>query len=261
VYAVLPSSAALPACPDSILPGAPLAILAGGATRDDRDLAVLASRVPRGVFAADDAQCQAGDPAWVAARATAHHAVVRVVAEAGACLPLGFGTLFASTGSVLAWKAAHADGLRRTLAAVAGRQEWAVRLTEQAAAHGAWLDAHDPALRSLAAAADAAGPGRAHLLRRRLAQAREAARAAHAKAVAEALGARLSTLRCAVRADAAAGQDAARWNLLATQDAGLEPALAALAAAMDETGFSLRVTGPWPPYAFARDAWQETVHG
>jgi hypothetical protein len=170
---------------------------------------------------------------------------------------LGFGTLFTSEASLRAWMASEAAALRKTLEAVADRHEWALALIDDPFAHEAWLEAHEPSLRSLAEAVRAASPGTGFLLERRLARAREAARAQHQEAAAARLADRLAAEAFAVRRET--GQPGHAWSLLADRDAGLAGRLAAIGAELfDGTGLALRVTGPWPPYAFARAAWQES---
>jgi hypothetical protein len=251
VYAVLPGGGG--AVPEAA------AILAGSrvGSLEASGLAVLVSTVPRCLFEPNHPQSRAADPGWVAECAEAHHRIVALAAQAGPCLPLGFGTLFTSEASLRAWMASEAAALRKTLEAVADRHEWALALIEDPFAHEAWLEAHEPSLRSLAEAVRAASPGTGFLLERRLARAREAARAQHQEAAAARLADRLAAEAFAVRRET--GQPGHAWSLLADRDAGLAGRLAAIGAELfDGTGLALRVTGPWPPYAFARAAWQES---
>jgi hypothetical protein len=242
-YAVLPDGALLPTA-EPVLPDASFELVR--ATR----VAVLASPVPRALFDRDDPANQAGDPAWIGARAHAHHGVAAAAAAAGACLPLAFGALFASRDSLGTWVEARQAGLERALARVAGRAEWAVRLHEDAEAHAAWLDLHDPDLQALAARIAAASSGTGFLLERRQAQARSAARAAHLAAAGREVAVALAGNAGLVE------QQAACWTVLA--DAAerqlLEAALAPLAQAWEGNGLMLALSGPWPPYAFAREA-------
>jgi hypothetical protein len=253
VYAVLPAhSQTVPNAP-CVLAGSTLGTIRQGA------LAALVSLVPRAAFAADQAACRAADPGWVAACAQAHHDVVQLVASAGPCLPLGFGTLFTSDTAVRHWLAGNAQRMQHALDLLSDQQEWALTLSEDPSAHAAWLKAHDPELLRLAAAAEAAPPGTGFLLERRLAKAIDAAREAHGAAV----GARvLEHLRAAhgqVRQEAT--RQGAAWSVLAPRDSQVAARIDAAAAALVAgTGLALRLTGPWPPYAFARAAWAEQAH-
>lgn len=252
VYAVLTAGAPMPACGAAVLPGAALEVIGAA------DLAALVSLVPRALFVADDPAGRAGEPEWVAACAAAHHEVVAQAAASGPCLPLGFGTLFSSSAGVTDWLEAHAAGLRRALGLVAGRQEWAVSVIEDEAAHAGWLRTHDSGVLRLAAAAEAASRGTAFLLSRQLDKAVAAARGAHEADVALALQARFAELG-EVRGERKSGAARLAWSILAAPDAGVTAVLADIGVALAGTGLSLRLTGPWPPYAFARAAWQESL--
>jgi hypothetical protein len=146
--------------------------------------------------------------------------------------------------------------MRQTLEQVGDRQEWALTLTEDVPRHLAWLEANDPALLQLSASAKSASPGTGFLLEKRLARELEAARKTHGAAVAG----RLTELLCgeAVLVRQETVQEGAAWSVLAGKDSAFADRATTMAPALfDGTGLSLRVTGPWPPYAFARAAWQD----
>lgn len=239
-YAVLPAGATPPAAPP-VLPGAAPLLVREGA------VAALVSPVPRALFEPGP-ECRMADPDWVAARAALHHAMV--AAAEGPVLPLAFGALFSEAAPLRAWLAARGAALAEALAAVAGREEWGVALAEDAEGHAAYLDATDPALRDLAERRRRAGEGTAFLLDRRHAKALAAARAARRGAI----GQRAASILARHAAQVAAAP--ARWT-------GLVPrgAVAALRAELEDvadeiagSGLSLSLSGPWPPYAFAREA-------
>jgi hypothetical protein len=250
VYAVLPGGGdALPKAA-AILAGSEVGSLA------EAGLAALVSPVPRCLFEAGHPLSRAADPGWVAVCAEAHHRVVALAAQAGPCLPLGFGTVFASDSSLRAWLASEATALRKTLDAVADRQEWGIALVEDPAAHDAWLEAHEPSLLTLGEATRTAPPGTGYLLERRLARAREVARLQHTQAASMRLAERLAADGLEIRREI--GEPGFAWSLLGERDTGMAARLEAVGSALFEgNGLALRITGPWPPYAFARAAWQE----
>jgi hypothetical protein len=90
---------------------------------------------------------------------------------------------------------------------------------------------------------------------------RDTARAAHAAQVARDVHAHLTALPCRTLREQANANAPAAWSLLAPADHDLQSALNELSMAIGDTGLSLRVTGPWPPYAFARAALQEVPNG
>ncbi len=260
VYAIVRQGAVAPPTGAAILPGASLDLVSamGGGGMDG--LAALVSLVPRALFAPDNLASRAAEPDWVAARASAHHAVVSSLHAASACLPLGFGTLFSSTEGVRSWLRGNDRRFHDALALVAGRHEWGVTLTEDSATHAAWVRAHDAGVATLAAALANAGPGAGFLLARRIERAVAASGAAHAREFAAAIGDRL-TARLTVLAEAPPAGAVAAWSVLSAQDDGLAALLSELDGAAAPTGLALRAAGPFPPYAFARAAWQGGLHG
>jgi hypothetical protein len=261
VYGVLPADAAagiLAPTPDP--EGVPLGVLPGAAVQalGFGSIAVLASLVPRALFDRAHVANRTADPEWMAARIAAHHAVNATAAARGPCLPLAFGALFSSLDLARAWFAPREAALLAALARVAGRAEWALSLQEDAPAHAAWLDRHDPALRVLVGTIADASEGTAFLMARRLEKLRAAARRSHLEAVAALVAAKLEAGGCEVLAEpprpALPG-----WTILAPHDPAdpLPPPLAAALAGPIAPGLTLRLTGPWPAYAFARLALAE----
>jgi hypothetical protein len=257
VYGLLPASLPAPlaaAAPGgaAILPDSRVEALPVGG------LAVLASRVPRRLFDRDDPANRTADPDWMGARVRAYHAACAAAGAATPFLPLAFGTLFSSLDRLGGWLAPREAALRAALARVAGHGEWQLALQADAAAHAAWLDGHDPALRDLAAQIAAAGQGTAFLLARRLETARAAARTRHLAATAGAVAAALDRAAAVagLRVLAEPARDLPAWSVLAplAEPARWPDLLAPLACELDASGLALRLTGPWPAYAFARAA-------
>lgn len=254
VFALLPAGAPAPGASPPDAPGLTL-IQAEAAP-----LTALAMLIDCAAYAAGNPAAEVNDPAWVEARARTHHAVVSWATAAGPCLPLGFGTVFSTRAALLAWLAEHAPGLTRALDQVAGRQEWVLTLTEDADRHAAYVARTDSACVALAAAAASAGPGTEFLLSRRMARAVRDARAAHALDEAAGVSAALAHIAAHVRQEAPRQGAVAAWSLLVASGTAPERSLAALAASLDGSGLSLALAGPYPPYGFARAAWEEARH-
>jgi len=257
VYSVLAGAERAPAG-DGVLPGAALEAI------HFEQITVLASLVPRGLFDSDSTANRTADPAWMAARIEAHHAVNVAASETGACLPLAFGALFSSLDLLQQWLGPRAERLRTALGRVAGQTEWALSMQEDTAAHGAWLDREDPALNRLSQAVAAAGEGTAFLLARRLEKARAVARLGHIDTAAANIAVRLADARFGVLEEPPKG-GLPGWSLLVARSHApdaLSEQVRMLAADLESAGLSLRLTGPWPAYAFARAALaQEVVNG
>jgi hypothetical protein len=241
LYAIAPARAAAP-CAAPVPTGSPVTVLR------DSGLAALVSLVPAEAFTGPDAA--AADPAWVADSAAAHHRVVAALAATGACLPLGFGTLFGSEAALARWLAARAPSARAALDRLDGQAEWVLRLSADTASLAAEAVARDPALRDAAAAAEAASPGRAVLLRKRLDRAARAVAETRLAALAGAQAAHLAAIGAAPEAEPPPPGSTHAWRCLhpleAAPDALVHPDIAAGDAV------TAHLAGPYPPYGYAR---------
>ncbi len=251
-YAIVPSGAAVPTGL-AILEGAVIELVTEGA------VAALVSPIPRDLFTASVATTMMADPAWVAARAEAHHGVILAASEHGACLPLAFGALFSSPEPLRAWLAQREACLLAALEQASGAVEWSVTLSQDEAGHHAWLDGHDPRLGALLAQVERAGEGTGYLLRRQLDRARQDTARAHLHATGADLARALAAWARAVTPDPlpqAHAKGAQRWTALVSrplQD-DLLAAVAHIVRVLDGTGLAVTCKGPWPAYAFAREA-------
>jgi len=244
-YAALPAGADAPSMPG--LDGAgPLALVREGG------VAALVSAVPAAWFAEGGA---AADPEWVSAQALRHHDVCGALA--GRALPLAFGAVFSSEVPLRVWLAERAAALSEALARCAGCAEWTLLLREDTPTLEAWLAANDAELARLQAAAGRAGPGTRFLLERRLERAREGARARHIENAAARLHAALSAhARALLPARARSGM----VGVTALLPEAPPASLAGMAQELEGTGLALALSGPWPPYAYAREALSH-AHG
>jgi hypothetical protein len=233
------------ASPPPGLPGAgpPRALRAGDG------LWLVVADAPLDRYAADVIDARLADLDWVSQRALAHDAVVAHVARRHPVIPMKLFTLFTSDERAVAHVGRARRTLERLFARVAGREEWGVRLL---------LDER----RALAprAAPVTAATGTEFLARKKAAKdARQQLVAdglAEADRLFEALG-RLADDRRR-RTPAAEGPtsrmvlDAA--FLVPRRGARRFRAAAAQAArTLGARGFTLSVTGPWPPYHFVAD--------
>jgi Gas vesicle synthesis protein GvpL/GvpF len=220
------------------------------------DMAAAVSDVPATEFDETPLNEHVRDLRWLEPRAVAHQAVnARLHELSGAALPLSFGTVFRHDDRVRDLLREQAASLRERLARVAGRSEWVVAVHREAETALASLDA-SPGLRTLQAEVDTASPGRAHLLRRRLAEARQdALRRADAEVEAR-LSLALGEIADAVFSEPlpveATERPMWRGSLLVerAREADLVQALDRLRAELEPRGYTLLLTGPWPAYRF-----------
>lgn len=92
-----------------------------------RDVAAVASRVPREEFCGPAAEAHMRELAWVGPRACRHEAVTEKVMRFSPVLPAKFGTLFSSLDSLEQFLRKHHAAITRFLDRVAGKEEWAIK--------------------------------------------------------------------------------------------------------------------------------------
>lgn len=255
VYAVIAPGQPAPDVP-GLLPGTTVDAISFGAVD------VLATLVPRALFEDGQDGNRTDDPDWMADRAAAHHEVVAAAASRQACLPLGFGTLFSSLDRLAEWLRPRATAMRDGIARIAGHAEWCLSICADPARHAAWLAHHDTELQRLTRQAETAGAGTAFLLAKRIDKAQVAARAGHLASVESRITALLLAAGWPVLAERQR-DGLPSWSVLAPTEAGTSPLvqgwLAALTEELAPSGLAVRLTGPWPAYAFARAALQAEV--
>jgi hypothetical protein len=255
VYAILPAEAGVA---DRIaaaglrgIDEAPVRWLGVG----EEGLGAAVSDLAAGEFPVDE---QLMDLAWLGPRAVAHQAVnARLQALTEAVVPLSFGTVFAGEERVRQLLHSEARLFRERLAAVRGREEWVVMVHADAELASRALEQTSPRLADLHRQIAASGPGRAHLLRKRLEEVR---REELARGQAEAAQAVLAELAAAAEEvfpepvpDEVVPRPIARASVL-VQHAQQVEFLDTLTRVTDQwgsRGYRVEATGPWPPYRFA----------
>jgi hypothetical protein len=194
---------------------------------------------------------------WLGPRAVAHQDVnARLFELAEAVVPLAFGTVFrddARVRQVLVERSAELDA---QLERVRGCAEWVVALHLLREPDAEEVTAASPALQSLRAEIESSSPGRAHLLRRQLAQVqRDESRRVQAEA-ANLVESALKTVAVDVFREPlptdTVERPLLRASLLVRRAAEAEflDEVDRLRSRWPEPTYRLLLTGPWPPYRF-----------
>jgi hypothetical protein len=220
----------------------------------DGGLWLVAADAPLGRYDAPAIEGRLRDLAWVSRCALGHEAVVEHVARQGPVVPMKLFTLFHGDDRALAHVRGDRRRLDRVLARVAGRQEWGLRLLldETRARRRATV----PATRR----AGGAGAGTRFLL------GKEAQHGAVRRLAAEGRREATRVFRALARqADAARRRDAtgdppgSRLLLdaafLVRREAAprFRAALREVRRRLASQGYTVVLTGPWPPYNFVGD--------
>jgi hypothetical protein len=212
-------------------------------------------------FAEANLNAHIRDLDWLSPRAVRHHDVVDgLFTRCRWLLPLTFGAIFRSEGTLRDRLQASHDELRARLEWLQGREEWDVKLSRDEDRFEERLAGQSASLQQLQTELAGKPPGTRFLLEKKLhkLRAQEAKRlAAEIRAEAKralagaAIEAHLDEL-----APAAPGQKVKlelRGAYLVAQghEAPLKAAAEALAQKYSPLGYSLEVTGPWPAFSFA----------
>jgi hypothetical protein len=213
-------------------------------------LAALVSRVPLAEFGEEPLRRNLNDLAWLERVARAHEGVLERALGQATIVPLRLCTIFADADAVRRMLDDERPALTAALDALAGRQEWAVKLLLDRAAP----EDEGPAPES----------GREYLMRRRAEREGREAADRRAAGLAEEVHERLRACASdAVRSrpqnrDLSGHRGDMVLNGAYLVEAGAVDRLRALVAELQERhaadGAVLELTGPFPPYNFAHAA-------
>ncbi|HEY8806704.1 MAG TPA: GvpL/GvpF family gas vesicle protein [Candidatus Limnocylindria bacterium] len=224
----------------------------------DGDLAAFVSDVPESDYAEAPLNAHLSDMEWLTPRAVRHQDVNGALASAcDPLVPLSFGTVFRDADGVTRMLRERGAELGPRFESLRGKAEWIAVVRRDKDAALAAVEQGSEALRALRAEIEAAPPGRAYLVARRLDETkRQELRAADAAAVAAATGsfegATMPLFREPLVEDAGGGM-IARFSVLAARDATatLDALRSSFGAAWGARGYALELSGPWPAYRFS----------
>ena len=258
VYCVGESDALAPlfgeALPDAIEDDSPLeAVEAEGLT-------AVVSAVPLEAYGEGALAERLTDAAWTATRALRHERVAEHFARRAAVAPLRFGSIYLRREGVERMLTERGAQLREVLGRLGGREEWGLNVFVERARLREEVTRLSARLRELSAQADAATPGQAYLVRKKIEGLRDEEARAETRRVAQEAERRLASacdgaVRLRVLKDEAAeqGELAARLAFLVRREGfeAFRDAAERLAAEYTPLGFRFELTGPWPAYNFA----------
>lgn len=254
IYGIVPAKAARSGVPAGI-DDATVASVAEG------DLAALVSELTGDAYDPDTIATLSGDVDWVAPRATAHDLVLTWASDRGPVIPLPmFASTFGSLDGVHAMLREREAELRPVLEKVGRGREYALRVYRVDAELKAALPGLSEEIAALKAAADAASPGQAYLLQRKLdARTKEDLRVISLRIAGEirdvlAAAAIESTTSPIPRVTADAPGTMilnAAFLIAPDQLRAFQERLTAIVTQHQPSGFRFDFTGPWPAYHFA----------
>lgn len=223
-------------------------------------LAAIVSAVPLDTYGEGALAERLSDATWTATRALRHERVAEHFARSTAVVPLRFGAIYLRRDGVERMLESRAAQFRAVLARLEGREEWGLNVYVERARLREEVTGLSARLREMVERADAATPGQAYLLRKKIEGLRDEEARVETRRVAreveETLGAACDGVaRLRVLKDEATeqGELAARLAFLVPR-AGFDAFRAAaerLADRYTALGFRFELTGPWPAYNFA----------
>jgi hypothetical protein len=224
------------------------------------DLAALASPVPLESYGEEALAEHLADATWTAVRAMRHETVVEYVAKRVSLAPLRFGTIYLERAGIERMLTEKGRELAQIIERLRGREEWGVNVYSDRAALLASITSVSPRLREMVQQAEAASPGQAYLLQKKI----ETLKVDEARV---ALNGIIDQIEKKLSAQT---DDARRLRILkveATEHGELKGKFAFLVKRSEfeqfreaaerlaqehlAAGVRLELTGPWPAYNFA----------
>jgi len=250
LYGIVPEGQALPVGDDA--PAGSVAL--GG-------VVALADLVPAEEFSGPALEARLLDPEWVAALARRHTSVLASAMDHGPIVPARLCTLFSGPAALRESLEQTREQLIETLERLRGRREWGIKLFFDEARVRAACIAEDPDLAAPPPDAGAPGAGAAWMFRKR----REAQLAERVTARAEQVAnevldeaealASETRVRPTLSTAASGVAETMVLNAALLVDLDAEPAMRdaveGLARTLDEQGFHLVLSGPWPAFSFS----------
>lgn len=224
------------------------------------DLAAVTSQVPLSDYDEQPLKARLNDAAWTAIRAMRHESVMEYFASRATIIPLRFGTIYLTGERVRQMLAKRSEELRRIIGRLAGREEWGVNVYRDRRALMDVVTSLSGRLRKLSEQAQAASPGQAYLLKKKIDAMKSDEARVESMRIVEEIERGLSeasdgAARLRVLKDEAGeqGEVAAKMAFL-VERARFDEFRARAESLAEEhaaSGFKLELTGPWPAYNFA----------
>jgi hypothetical protein len=217
------------------------------------DLAALVSEVDADAFSQETIDARAADLDWLGSIGYSHQQVVEHACRNADAIPLRAFVLFSSERALEEHLEENANQLKGILGAIAGREEWTLKLEfdEKTWTHA--IERRAPSLAALAAEAQGAPAGKAYLLRRKMDEARKNAAREAVDAIASELEERISgQLAVPVVSELSRTGSMPQFNVLLERSraAEMEKLAGELQSEYRDEGVRPLLTGPWPPYTF-----------
>ena len=220
-------------------------------------LAAFYSRVGEAEYSQEAIDARSKDVEWLGAIGYQHQSVMNSLMKGGTIIPLRAFTLFATEPRLREHLDAERAQFLEMLERLDGKQEWTLRIEFDPEQWSRAIVQRVASLRALSDETANASEGKAFLLRKKLDdQKKQASREAEQQVVSEVEKEVLAKLRCDTVAETRQQRSGAfpQIDVLINRDeeARLEELRQDLERRYAAEGVSIALTGPWPPYTFAK---------
>lgn len=131
-------------------------------------LCAVVSKVPKKDFGKNQLVENLKDPAWAEKKLRRHAEVTGKVMEEQTVLPLKFGTIFKSQGSIKAMLAANRQQFLSLLSKFSAKQEWGIKIYADLAKLGDFVLSSNDEIKKLKKKVQSCPRGRSYLLQKKL---------------------------------------------------------------------------------------------
>ncbi len=240
--------------PGGVEDGIPVALVT------HEDLAAVVSEVPLAQFGEGRFEENLKDAAWAAERVMRHEKLAEFLAARASVIPLRFGVMYSTPDKIRTMLSERGARLREILKQLEGREEWGLSIQLDRARLRDHLVELIPRLAEIEKQAASAAPGQRYLLEKKL----DGLRISESKTEVRRV---VGQIRDTLQAPAQAVKDLAIRPIESKQEPPVigkisflidkgdlkkfQSVAERLAGQYERYGFTMELTGPWPPYNFS----------
>ncbi|MEL6557635.1 MAG: GvpL/GvpF family gas vesicle protein [Bacteroidota bacterium] len=224
------------------------------------NLSALYEYVPESEFGEGSFQNNLQNTEWLTEKALAHQTTLEQAAKEKIVIPFKFGSIFKSADNVVQMLKEKHQQFELLLEKLREREEWGIKLFYESTSLTSWIEEHHETITQLNTELKNSTPGKAFLLKKQYeTKIREAVKA-EINAVRQQLYTEIQTLTDHFKLEKETDRSLTREKGINTLNLPIliqktkvdqvQTLVENYRKNYGERGFSLELTGPWPPYNF-----------